>query len=143
MARTGWEQEIILLQVIEDSCHVPGLFDSRSRSHLDMHTHLIGYNSRQGRLAKTGRPVQQNVIQRLFSLLCRLDGNQEIFPDPLLAYIVLKTFRTERILSLCVLIGKSRFNDSTIHRSLSQTGKKYSGPACESCAFTGGIEAPP
>ena len=64
-----YKKHIILLQVIEDRRHLPGLFNGRTAGHFHMYTQLISYDTCQCGLAQSRRAVEQHMVQRIISCL--------------------------------------------------------------------------
>ena len=63
------EQHVAFLQRIgEDCCQVAGFLNRGPRGDFDPHAEFIGDDVRQRRLAQSGRPKQQGVIQCLSAL---------------------------------------------------------------------------
>ena len=67
------KEDISLLQIAQDRCHFPRFSDGRSRSDLHMCSHLIGNDSGERGLSKSGRSVEQHMVERFPPRLCRLD----------------------------------------------------------------------
>jgi hypothetical protein len=78
------EQHIAGAQVGENRSQVAGALDGRTGRDLDIDAHLIGDHVRQRRLAKPGRAVEQNVIERLAAPTRGRDQYPEILLDLLL-----------------------------------------------------------
>ena len=58
------KKDISLLQIGQQRGQISRLFDRRSGGGADLHPHLVGHDAGEGRLAKTRRPVEQQMIQR-------------------------------------------------------------------------------
>ncbi len=100
------KQHIVRLQIRQQRCEIARLFDSGSRGYTDIHSHFIRDYARQRGLAKSGRSVQQNVIQTLAALFRRLDIYRHILLDLVLTYILGKGFRAERQIGFAVRFVK-------------------------------------
>ena len=73
----------------------PGLFDGRARGRAKRHAQLVGDHVGQRRLAETGRPVQQHVIERLAALRGRRNRDLKVFAHAVLPDVVVEHARPE------------------------------------------------
>ena len=99
------KKNISLLQVIEDRRHLTRLLNSRTAGHLQMCPHLIGNNACQRGLTKSGRSIEQHVIQCFSSGFCRLNINLQIIFCFFLTDILVQT-----------LWSKTSFNPDILFR---------------------------
>ena len=79
------EQDVVLLQLGQDGHHVARTLNRRARRGLDLHAHLGGHDVGQRRLAQSGRPVQQQVVQGLAPLPRGRYRDAEVALDAVLA----------------------------------------------------------
>ena len=108
------EQDLPLLEVGQDGREVARLLQHGAGRGPHRHTHLVANDVGQGRLAQAGRSVEQHVIDRLVSLPRRLNRHLQVFPQPILADVVIERLRPETCLVLRVLISAHRTHDSRI-----------------------------
>ena len=79
------EQHVTGLQVGQDAHQVAAALQRRPGGCDDIRAHLVSDHVRQRRLAQPGRPVQQDVVERLAALFGGLDADPQAFHDPGLA----------------------------------------------------------
>ena len=92
------EQHIPGLKVGQDRGKVAGLGDHRAGGRAETDPKFAGDDLRQRGLAQAGRPVQQDMIQRLAAGFRRLDEDRQILAGGLLAGEVGQGLRPERCL---------------------------------------------
>jgi hypothetical protein len=76
------EQDAARSEVGEEPREVPGALDHRARGLRDLYAQLVRENRRQGGLAEAGRPVEQDVVQRLAALAGGREEDAELFLEP-------------------------------------------------------------
>ena len=69
------EQHIAFLKVGEQTGEVAGFFNGRAAGGLEVGTHGFGENVGDGGFAEAGRPVEQDMVERLAALLGGGDGD--------------------------------------------------------------------
>ena len=79
------EQDVALAQAGEDRGEIARALDGRSRCGADLCPDLRGDNICKGRLAEARRAVQQDVIDRLGPMACRIEEDGQVLLDALLA----------------------------------------------------------
>ena len=82
------KKDIPLVEVREQGREIPGLLNGGTGGDTDARPHLLGNDPGQGRLSKTGGPVEQDVIQGFVPALGGLDEDGELLPGPLLADVL-------------------------------------------------------
>ena len=106
------KQQVALLKIVQDCSHFPGLFNCRAAGYLHIDTHFIGDNACQRGFAQAGRPVKQNMIQRVSALSGRLNVNLQVFLGLFLADIIIQGLGTQHPFDPDVLFRNVCFNDS-------------------------------
>src|SRR2546428_2875463 len=101
------EQYVTGLQVGQDAHQVAAALQRRPGGRDDVRAHLVSDHVRQRRLAQPGRPVQQDVVERLAALLGGLDADPQAFHDLGLADAFVQRLRAEAAykLFICRRIG--------------------------------------
>ena len=94
------EENIICFQIGQQRGKVAGLGNHRPGGGAKINPQLIGHNLRQRCFAKPGRAVKQDMVKRFFAGLRRLDKDPQIILRQPLANKVIKTFRTQRHISV-------------------------------------------
>ena len=89
------EQDVALLQVGQDRRQVPRPLDRRPGGDADGDRHLMGDDVSESGLAQPGRPVQEDVVQRLAALLGGGDADAQVVLDLLLADELLQQARPQ------------------------------------------------
>lgn len=79
------EEDAAYLEAREDSHEIALSLQGGTRSGNQLPLHLVGHDVGERGLAQTRRPMEQNVLERLFALAGCLDGDSEILDDGLLA----------------------------------------------------------
>ncbi len=79
------EQDVLGLQVGQQRRQITGAFDGRPGGHAQVDAHLVRQDVRQGRLSQPGRPVEQDVVERLAASMGGLDQDLQVLLDPILA----------------------------------------------------------
>ena len=82
-----------MLKVGEDGCEVAGLLDGGPCRHTDRCAHLPGDHMRQGRLAQSRGPIQQDMIESLSAPARSLHENREVGLDLFLPHVFLQVVR--------------------------------------------------
>ena len=97
------EQNVALGQIGQERREVARLLNDGSGCSLDLAPHLVRDNVREGRLAKTRRAVEQNVIQRLASVPSGLNEDRKVLFRFLLAYVFAQPLGAQTQLELLLL----------------------------------------
>lgn len=107
------KEDVMLLQVREQSGEIAGALDRRPRCLSEIDAEFVGDNPRECRLAEPRRPVKQDVIKGIAAGQCRLDKNREIIFDFILTDIFDEFMRAQAVLPI---IGRLPFhrNDTVI-----------------------------
>jgi hypothetical protein len=79
------EEDVMLLEVRQDGGEVAGAFDRGTGGDADGDAHLGGDDVSEGGLAKAGRAVEEQVVERFAALLGGVDGDAEVVLELLLA----------------------------------------------------------
>ena len=79
------KENIVAAQVGQDSGQVAGAFDGRTGGCFNVNAYLGGNDMRQARLAEAGRPVKQDMVDRLTPTLSRGNRYLKIFLGLLLS----------------------------------------------------------
>jgi hypothetical protein len=79
------EKHVTRLQVGKKGSQVPCPFQGGSGRHLQVPGHLIGDDSRQGGLAKSGRAEKEEVIEGFLPHAGRIDVDSQLLSQGLLA----------------------------------------------------------
>ena len=108
------EQHIARTQIGQYRGKVPRFFHHRTGSTPDRAIHLVGDDSRQRGLAKSGRTENQGMVKRLAALAGGADEYLHLLLDLLLTYIIQQTQRSQRVLDV-LGTGFFRRNDSLFH----------------------------
>ena len=74
------EQDVALAQAGQDGGEIAGPLDGRARGRPDLGAHLGGDDVRQRRLAQPRRAVEQDVVDRLGSMLGGVDEDRRGSP---------------------------------------------------------------
>ena len=94
------EQHVALLQVGEDAGHVDLALEGRAGGGVDADLHLGGDDAGEGRLAQSGRPGEQHVVEGLAAVAGRLDEDLELFLDAGLAHEVGELLGPQRLVEV-------------------------------------------
>ena len=89
------EQDVALLERGQDRGEVAGPLDGGSRGVLDVHAELARDDRREGRLAETGRAVQEDVVGRLSPALRRGQQHRQVGLDLALADVLVERARPQ------------------------------------------------
>ncbi len=92
------EEDIARLEVGQNRAEVAHFFDGWSRGDLDTDTHFFGDDMSEGRLAQTGWPIEENVLDRFTPFLGRLNKYVEVALDFILTDVFVKRLRSQRVL---------------------------------------------
>ena len=90
------EEHIALFEVGKDRRKIACALDSRPAGDLDIRTHLMRDHARKGGFTQARRSREQNVIDRIATLACSLDKNEQAIFDLLLTDVVVELTRTKR-----------------------------------------------
>ena len=90
------EERLPRLEIGDDGHEVAHLLQGRPRGLAEARIHLVGDDVGQGGLAEAGRTEEEDVIERLAALACRLDGDLQVRFDLLLADVLVELSRTKR-----------------------------------------------
>ena len=88
------KENVALAEVSQKSRQIALFFYRRSRCNSQVYTHLVRNYSGKRCLPQTGRAVQQNVVERVAALFCRLDVNFKVFFRLFLTYVLRQAFRS-------------------------------------------------
>jgi hypothetical protein len=99
------EEDIVALEVGQDSGQVAGALDGGTGGGLDIDAYLRGDDMGQAGLTQAGRPVEQDVVDRLTAALGGGDGNLEVFLGLVLADEIGQGTRPEAVVQGCVFIA--------------------------------------
>jgi hypothetical protein len=101
-------------EVRHDTDQVARLFDRRTgrRAHRD--AHLVRDHVGERRLPEARRSVEQDVIERLASLLGGRDRHLKIFADAILTDVLVEPARTQPGFVLRVFVDACRRHDSIV-----------------------------
>ena len=89
------EKDVPRAQVSQNGRQVTGSLDRRAGRSLDIHTHLVGQDVRQGGLAQSRRAVKKHMLQWVAALACRRDQNVQIFFNLRLPNIIRQARRAQ------------------------------------------------
>jgi hypothetical protein len=89
------EKNVALLQVGEQRCQVTRAFHDRPRCTFEVDAHLNGDDMRQGGFPESWRTAEQDVIDGITPMPCRLNQDAEIFFNLLLANVLIQRRRTQ------------------------------------------------
>ncbi len=78
------EQHIALAQGGEHGRQVAGALDGRPGGRADLRAHLGRHDVGQRGLAEPRRAIEENVVDRLGPMLCRIDQDGQVLLDPIL-----------------------------------------------------------
>src|SRR5438552_6200210 len=79
------EQHVVLLKVRQDCGEVARALNCRTGRDAHRDAHLGSDDVGERRLAKAGRAIEEQVVERLVALLCRVHGDTEVVLELLLA----------------------------------------------------------
>ena len=94
-------------QIRQKACQIARFIEYRSRSNLQLRTHLICDNVRKGSFTQSRRAVEQGMIERIATHKCRLDEDSQVLDNLLLAGEVIQLLRTDFALQLTITLYKS------------------------------------
>ena len=106
------EQDVARFEVGENRGEVAGALDGGPARGTDAHAELVGDDLRQRRLAQAGRSRQQQVVERLVALPCRLDQDRQVLLHPRLAEVLVEPPRTQRTVDLQVILSEVRRDET-------------------------------
>ncbi len=105
------EQHIVRFKIGEQCRQVARPLQHRPRGVADIHAHLARNDLRQRSLAQTGRAEQQHMVERLVTLLRRLDEYLQLPADLFLADIFVELLGAQRALQRLFLLRGRRSGD--------------------------------
>ena len=108
------EQHLAFLEVGQHRGEITGPFDHRTRSRTNRHPKLVGDDGCERRLAETGRPVEQHVVECLAPLACRGDRNMQVLADALLPDVLVERAWPQPRLVLDVVVRAGRGEDVAV-----------------------------
>ena len=94
------EKHVVGLEVGQQSRQIPRLLDRRTGGHADIHAHLVRDNTRKRGLTKSGRAVEQNMIEAFTALFRSLDIDLHVLLDLILTDVLVKHLRAQGILDI-------------------------------------------
>ena len=92
------KKNVVLFQIRQKRRQIARPLNRRSARDTEIHAELIGDDIRQRRLAQPRRPVEQHMIQRLFTRTRRFDVHGYIFAQIRLPDIFFQHFGAKRLL---------------------------------------------
>ena len=92
------KENIVLLQIGKQRRKIPLTFNGRSRGLTEIRPHLIRYDGGECSFAKSGRTIEEHVIQRFVARERRLYEFGQIRLDLILSDVFVQTPRAEAIL---------------------------------------------
>ena len=104
------EQDVPLAQIRQKRRKVARLFNGGAGRDADVHSHFLGNNARERRLAEARRAVQQHVVERFAALFRRRNEDGKVALRLLLPDVFRERLRAQRAL-LCVLAQESLGHD--------------------------------
>jgi len=104
------EQDVPLAQIRQKRRKVARLFNGGAGRDADVHSHFLGNNARERRLAEARRAVQQHVVERFAALFRRRDEDGKVALRLLLPDVFRERLRAQRAL-LRVLAQESLGHD--------------------------------
>ena len=117
------EQDVALVERGQDRGQVAGSLDRRTGRVADADTEFTRDDRRQGRLAETGRPVEQDVVGRLSPAPGGLEQHRQVGLDLLLTDVLTERARPKRALDdaigLVLEIAGQDVRDVVDHRARS------------------------
>ena len=102
------EEHVLLVEAREDRRHVPLPLQRRPGDRADTDVELLADDRRERRLPETGRPDEQDVVERFTSRLGGLKRDVELLLRPFLADEIVESARPQRLLDLLVALAKHR-----------------------------------
>ena len=102
-------------EVGQDRREVAGLLEHRPRCGADRRAELVADDVCQRRLAKTRRPVQQDVIERFATLQRGGNRHLQVLADAVLTDVVVQRARTKPRLVLGVFVDLRGRDESIVH----------------------------
>ena len=124
------EEHVALAERGEDRGHVALPFERGAGGAAQADAELLADDVGEARLAETGRPDQEEVVEGLAARSRRLERDCKLFLDPLLGDELVEAARPERALELVLLranVGRQEL--SFCHAA--------SFSACRTCSSTG------
>ena len=84
------EQHVVLAEIGEDAHQVGAALEGRARGDRDGRAHLVGHDGGERRLAESGGPRQQDVVEGLAALAGRLHRHAQALHGRLLAHVLVE-----------------------------------------------------
>ena len=100
------EEHVVRLQAGQDTGQVARLVQHGTRRDFEAHAQLVGNDVGEGRLAQSGRSVQQHMVQRLATQAGRLDEDAQVVHHLVLAAEVLETQGAQHVLHVALPSGQ-------------------------------------
>ena len=110
------KQDVALLQIVKDRCHLTRFFDRRAARYLHMGSHLICNDARQRCFSKSRRAVKQHMIENITSLFCCFNIYFQVLFRLFLSDVVVQVLGTERTFDFHVLLENVSCDNSSFHR---------------------------
>ena len=79
------EQHVAFIEIGQERGKIARFGDDRARRGAKSHTHFLGHDLRQRRLAQAWRAEEEHMVERIAARLRRLDEDAQIFTRRLLA----------------------------------------------------------
>ncbi len=102
------EEHIAFLQVGEHTRNVGGLLEHWSARGGDLGAHLLRNDVREGRLAQSGRPREQHMVQRLAALQRRRHEHLQVALDLLLPNEVIQRLGPQQLFEVFLRGGRGQ-----------------------------------
>src|SRR2546428_13530922 len=115
------EQDVSGIAVRSDRRQIPGALDGGAARDADLAAHLVRDAIGGRRLPDPGRPVQQDVLERLLAQLRGLEQDAKVALDGVLVDVVgvVETPRSERELEMALLVARLRRGETLLPASAS------------------------
>ena len=94
------EQHVAVFELRQDRGQVAGTFERRTRRDVQVHAHLGGDDSGERGLAESGRAREQEVIDRLATLACRLEDDVQMLLEFALPHELVECLRSKARLGI-------------------------------------------
>ncbi|MNL32849.1 hypothetical protein D3C87_1547270 [compost metagenome] len=130
------EEHIALLEIGQKCGKVASLGDHWSGGGLEVDAKLLCHDLRQRGFAETGRPDEQHMVQRLATVLCRLDKHLEIGASLGLAGKIVQRLRAHCGVDIFTALVRRNQSVRIAHRGHSivlNQFKRWSSPLYHDC----------
>ena len=107
-----YKQDVVLIEVRQQRCQIPGLFNGRAGGDADIDAHFLGNDAGQRGFSQARRAVEQHVIQRFRAAAGGFNEDRQVLLGLLLPDVLRQCVGTQGCLA--GVLSEERLGDNRL-----------------------------